>query len=99
MSSVQTIFDPGISLPVKIGAKETNALLVGGRVPRLTLIEKEEIILPGDEVYASASDFPYGLYVGEILELFPESGSAFQEASLKIPYDGGSLDRVFVFTL
>ncbi len=98
-SRVQTIFDADMTLPVKIGAQKIDALLVGGRIPQLTLIEKDASIFPGDEVYSSGSNFPYGLRVGEVLELLPESGSAFQEASLKIPYDAGNLDTVFVFIL
>jgi len=98
-SRVQTIFDADMTLPVKIGAKEVDALLVGGRIPKLTLIEKDARIFPGDEVYSSGSDFPYGLRVGEVLELLPEPSSAFQEASLTIPYDAGSLDTVYVFIL
>ncbi len=98
-SSVRTIFDPDMSLPVKIGSAGVNALLVGGRIPRLTLIDKEASVLPGDEVSSSGSGFPYGLHVGKVLDVSKEAGSGFQEASLKIPYDIGALTEVSIFIL
>jgi cell shape-determining protein MreC len=95
-SSVQTIFDPDMTLPVKIGEVGVNALLVGGRIPRLTLIDKGVVIVPGDTVYSSGNNFPYGITVGSVGVLVPASGAAFQEATLEIAYDAGTVDRVSV---
>ena len=98
-SIVKTIFDNDVSLPVKIGKQGIDALLVGGRTPRLTLIVKDAEIAPGDQVYSTGAHFPYGLAVGELLKIHSDSGGAFREASIMLPYDPGSLEMVSVFTL
>ncbi len=96
-STVKTIFDDMVSLPVKIGKVGADALLVGGRTPHLTLIAKDAEISIHDAVYSTGPHFPYGLMVGEVQDIQAGSGSDFREASLKIPYDPGSLDAVSVF--
>ena len=98
-SAVQTIFDTEMSIPVKLGAAGADALLVGGRTPRLTLITSDEEVFPGDRVYAADASLPYGLSVGTVGTVTVAPGSAFQEALLSLPYDPGTLDAVFVVAL
>lgn len=95
-SITRTIFDAHWELPVKIGTAAIDALLVGGREPRLTLILKEKELSIGEDVYSAGKDFPYGLKIGTIREIFENPGSAFKEASLDIPYDLSSLGEVSI---
>jgi len=97
-SNVRTIFDADVSIPVKIGEKGIDALLVGGRTPQLTLIVSEAVIGSGDSVYSAGSQFPYGLSLGEVDTVKAEPGSAFKTATLKIAYDPGNLDAVSILT-
>lgn len=95
-SMVRTIFHPGWELPVKIGTDQTDALLVGGRKPKLTLITKERTIAEGDSVYSANKDFPYGLKIGEVVKIKRDDGSSFQEAELLLAYEIKDITEVLV---
>lgn len=95
-SVARTIFDAGWELPVKAGTGGVDALLLGGREPRLTLIVKEKELVSGADVYTAGKDFPYGLKIGTIKEIFDNPGSTFREATLDIPYAVGELTQVSV---
>jgi cell shape-determining protein MreC len=95
-SIVSTIFDAGWELPVKVENDSINALLIGGREPRLTLIEKSKLILDGATVYTAEQGFPYGMHVGTINEARDELANTFQEASLVFPYEVSLLTEVSV---
>jgi cell shape-determining protein MreC len=97
-SVVRTIFDSGWEVPVKIGdtAAGTDALLVGGREPRLTLIAKEAGVADGAPVYVVASDFTYGLTVGAVLDVRGNESSAFYESAITVPYEVSTLTEVWV---
>lgn len=95
-SIVRTIFDSGWELPVKAGNLGVDALLVGGREPRLTLIVKEKELARGEDVYVAGKDFPYGLKIGTVKEIFDNPGSTFKEATLNIPYEIGELTETAV---
>ena len=97
LSVVRTIFDAGWEMPVKIGEGGVDALLVGGREPRLTLIVKEKQISAGDPVYAAGNDFPFGLKIGSVAAVDDEAGAAFQSAALLTPYEPRDLSEVFVY--
>ncbi|HEY4475785.1 MAG TPA: rod shape-determining protein MreC [Candidatus Paceibacterota bacterium] len=85
-SLVRTVFDSGWELPVKIGDDAVDALFVGGREPKLTLITEDKEIEAGQVVYSASKDFPYGLKIGEIKEVFDGQNFAFKEASLNTAY-------------
>ena len=95
-SIVQTVFDLAWEIPTKIGSDGINALFVGGRDPRLTLILKNETIAEGDIVYASSKEFPYGLILGLIESVIQIPELTFQEAKLRLPYDATSVTQVMV---
>lgn len=97
-SLVRTIFDPEWQMPVKIESDAVDALLQGGREPRLTLIDRNQKIKAGQAVYAASRDFPYGLKIGEVSEIYSEASRAFQEAALAFPYEFGNLTEVTVIT-
>ncbi|MEK7554614.1 MAG: rod shape-determining protein MreC [Patescibacteria group bacterium] len=94
-SIVRTIFDTDWQIPVKIGDGAHDALMVGGRGPRLTLIVKTGNVLDGDDVYTASKEFPYGLRIGEVKEVKGEPGSTFEEADIKLPFDA-TLDEVHI---
>ncbi len=93
-SSIQTIFDPGWQLPVRIGEKEINGLLQGGNEPKITFIEKDKPITVGDAVYSAKQGFPLGLKVGEISEIKESAPGVFKEAVLTTPFNIGALREV-----
>ncbi len=95
-SLVRTIFDKDWSLPVRIGAAEKDALLVGGQNPRLTLIDKNAEIHSGDVVVSAKKDLPYGLKVGEVAVVQQSVSSSFKEAGLIFSYDTKDLRKVSI---
>ncbi len=95
-SLVVTIFDKGWQSAVRIGSEGTEALLVGGPDPKLTLIPKTASIKSGDVIYSSAKQFPYGLVVGEVRDVRMAEDQLFQEASLAVSYRMESLHTVFL---
>ncbi|MEK7110276.1 MAG: rod shape-determining protein MreC [Patescibacteria group bacterium] len=95
-ASVQTVFDIGFQMAVRIGAAGTDAVLSGGAEPQLTLIPKSSVVVPGEAVYAAAPDLPYGLPIGEVGALRMSANQLFQEAALALSYTGNDLKIVVV---
>ncbi len=93
-SVVQTIFDPNWQTPVRIGQEEINGLFKGGNEPQVILIEKEKQIQIGDIVYTASQEFPYGLKIGEVIEIKETAAGVFKEAILKIPFNVSELREV-----
>lgn len=91
-SVVETIFDPNLELPVRIGKDEINGMFQGGAEPKIVLIEKP--IEVGDIVYSASAEFPYGLKIGEITEIKESAAGIFKEAAIKIPFAVGELREV-----
>lgn len=84
---VQTVFDPGFSIPVRIGKSRTDALLVGGVEPKLTMIPKNSDVNPGDLVYSASADFDYGLLLGTAGTPAISGTNVFSEAPLILGYN------------
>lgn len=84
---VQTIFDPGFSLPVRIGKGKVDALLVGGVEPKLTMMAKNADISPGDLVYSASADFEYGILIGAAGAPTISGTNVFSEAPLVLSYN------------
>jgi cell shape-determining protein MreC len=96
---VKTIFDNNFTAAVKIGDSKTNALLKGGAVPALEMIDKNSDIKNGDIVYNADQNFPYGFKFGEVQIV--DSGNSsepFKTAQLKLNYNPALLDTVLVIT-
>ncbi len=87
LAIVRTVFDPGFSLPVRIGKSKTDALLVGGVEPKLTMIPKNADIAPGDLVYSASADFEYGLLLGTAGTPAISGTNVFSEAPLILGYN------------
>lgn len=96
MSVVRTVADPGWEMPVRIGETEADALLTGGREPRLTLIAKDAKIASGEAVYTAGRDVPYGLTVGTVANIRVDPTAAFYEADLVLPYRFSDLRDVSI---
>ncbi len=92
----QTIFDNNWTLPVRVGPTLRDALLVGGQNPRLTLIDKNDVVQKGDIVISAKKEFPYGMSVGEVGEVNNLVARSFQEAELVLPYTMRDLREVAV---
>lgn len=86
-SVVQTVFDPGFNLPVRIGKSKADALLAGGVEPRLTMIQKNAEVSPGDLVYSASQDLEYGLLIGSAGTPVLSGSSVFSEAPLVLGYN------------
>jgi len=96
-SLVETIFNPGWQLPIRVGESEIESLLTGGIDLKVTLLSKDKKLENGDRVFAASKDFPYGLTIGD-LEISEAGSSAgvFHEAVVKVPYNLNELSNVQV---
>jgi cell shape-determining protein MreC len=93
---VQTVFDPSLKMPVRIGTGGTDALLIGGSYPQATSIAKSTSIAAGDIVYTAAPGFPYGLPIGIVNATTTSADNLFQQAALGFAYDVGDLQTVLI---
>ncbi len=102
-SSVHTVFDSAESatstvwqLSVKVGKNNTDALLIAGLEPRLTIISRKKGVTVGDEVRLAGKQYPYGLSIGTVGAVIDDPGNIFLEATLAVPYSIADLDELFV---
>lgn len=95
-SVIQTVFDPSFKMPVRIGTKGVDALLIGGALPKATSIAKNATISAGDIVYAAAPGFPYGMPIGTVAATNISSDNLFQEASLNFSYDINAIQTILI---
>ena len=103
---VQTVFDGDFQTAVRIGnsdapafakaSADTQALLRGGAMPKLTLVPLAANVSAGDIVYSASPDFPYGLPIGEVGSVSTSSDNLFHEATLNFAYDINSVEAVLV---
>lgn len=98
VSEVRTIFSPDWKNEVKIGQGNIEAVLVGGRQPILDLIPADAKINPGDEIISASPDLPFGLFVGKVSEIIPQSATSLQRVKLITDYDPNKLVRVFIIS-
>lgn len=95
-SLVQTVLDGNFKMPVRIGAKGYDALLVGGASPRATSILQSASVHAGDVVYTAAPNLPYGLPIAVVTAVSVSRDNLFQEASLDFAYDMNTVQTVLV---
>ncbi|MCX6702514.1 MAG: rod shape-determining protein MreC [Candidatus Wolfebacteria bacterium] len=93
-SVIQTVFDPGMQLSVRIGKDQVDGFFQGGSEPKITLVEKSKSVGVGDFVYSAGSDFPYGLKIGEVSDIKESSAGIFKEIGLKMPFNISELREV-----
>jgi cell shape-determining protein MreC len=95
-AEVQTVFDPGFKLPIRIGSQSADGLLVGGAYPKATSISKSAVIPGGSIVSLDAPGLPYGLPIGTVDATSTSPDNLFQEASLNFAYDINTVQTVLV---
>lgn len=95
-SSVYASTTTSWQLPVRVGAGRTDALLVTGVTPKLTIISRKKGVTQGDTVTLAAQEFPLGLSVGSVGAVIDDPTSVFLEAELAIPYTLGAFSEVLV---
>ncbi|MFA4872299.1 MAG: rod shape-determining protein MreC [Patescibacteria group bacterium] len=97
-SEVLTIFSPDWKSGVKIGQAGIEAVLVGGRPPKLDLIPADAKIKLDDEVLSVSPNLPLNLLVGKISEINSQPTVSLQQAKIRTDYDPNQLDKVFIVT-
>ncbi len=103
-SEVMTIFSPDWKSGVRIGQAGLpvqagiEAVLIGGRPPRLDLIPADAKINLDDEVLNASPNLPLNLLVGRISEINSQPTASLQQAKIRTDYDPNQLNRVFIIT-
>ena len=96
-SLVKTVFSSDWEIPVRIGEKKVPALLIGGPELKLTMIVNDKPIVDGQAVFAAKTDLPYGLKIGEVINVTNDSATGvFKEAGVKLDYDFNDLTDLSV---
>jgi len=95
-SLVQTVFDPGFRMPVRVGTSSVDGLLQGGTEPIVVSIAKDATVRPGDIIYAAAPGIPYALPIGEVGDVSVSANALFQQASINFAYDMNGIKTVEV---
>ncbi len=93
---VQTIFDNGLKIPVRIGARGYDGLLQGGPSPTVRSIAESAAVAKGDIIYTAAPGIPYGLPVGEVVATSTSADGLFQEASLSVAYNVDDIQAISI---
>lgn len=87
-SVVRMVGSPDWQIPVRIGPHKIAGLLVGGTVPRITMIPADKEIAVGDAIVSASIELPYGLLIGAVSAVSESTeGGVFKEAEVKFPYD------------
>jgi|GEM_PF-1006991 len=87
-SIVRIVGSPDWQIPVRVGPHKIAGLLVGGTVPRITMIPADKNIAVGDAVISASSELPYGLTIGTVSTVSATTeGGVFKDAGIAFPYD------------
>lgn len=85
---VRMVGSPDWQIPVRVGSHKVAGLLMGGPVPRVSMIPADKTIAAGDAIIAASSDLPYGLTIGTVGAVSAgATGGVFKEASVAFSYD------------
>lgn len=95
-SIVQTVFDNGVKMPIRIGSAGADGLLLGSSYPTVGSISNSASIAIGDVVYSAAPGLPYGLPIGTVSATSTSADSLFQQATLNFSYDLNSIQTVLI---
>ncbi len=97
-SLVKTIFDSEWSLPVRIGVKAADGLLIGRQDPLVTTIEKSQAVAVGDQIYSAGREFPFGMKIGVVKEIYDSPTIAFIQAKVGFDYNFNQLRELWVLS-
>lgn len=93
---IQTVFDGGFEMPVRVGTAGYDGLFSGGSYPRVQSIAKSVSVQAGDVIYAAAPGIPYGLPIGTVSAGSVSADSLFNEATVAFPYDINDIQTLFI---
>jgi hypothetical protein len=93
---VETIFDSRFKISVRIGTQATDALLVGGSNPALTLIPATAPANENDQVYSAGEGWPYGTTLGALHDAQSSENSLYKNGSLRVFYNPASVSQVTI---
>jgi cell shape-determining protein MreC len=87
-SIVRMVGSPEWQIPVRVGPHKVAGLLVGGTIPRISMLAADKSIVVGDVIIAASNDLPYGLVIGTVSSLSTEAmGGVFKDAVVTFSYD------------
>ncbi len=99
-SKVVLLVDPDFSTPVLIQNSNTSGLLKGqlGFGLLLEKVPQNISLETGDTITTSGLGgvFPKGLVIGQVEEVFKQSNTIFQSATIKTAIDFSKLNQVFI---
>lgn len=93
---VQTVFDGDFKMPVRVGALDYDALLMGGADPKVGSISKKASLTNGDVIVTADPNFPYGLPVGVVRDVSISEDNLFEEATMSFAYDINNIQTVLI---
>jgi len=93
---VQTVFDSGFRIPVRVGTGGYDALFTGGTSPLAASIQKSAPVAADDIVYAAAPRLPYGLPMAVVESTTTSPDNLFEEANLSFAYDINAIETVLI---
>jgi cell shape-determining protein MreC len=97
-SIARTIFDPGWSIPVRIGEQNADGLLIGAHQPEISMIEKSASVSSTESVYAASSLFPFGLRIGSVYDIQEDRAGTFRKATVKFDYENSAVKEVLIIS-
>ncbi len=87
-SVVRMVGSPDWQIPVRVGPHKVAGLLMGGTVPRVSMIPADKEIAVGDAIISASIDLPYGLTIGTVRAVSADAeGGVFKDADIAFPYD------------
>jgi cell shape-determining protein MreC len=93
---IQTVFDSGFEIPVRVGSSGYDGLFEGGPYPKVGSIAKTASLNDGDVIYAAAPGLPYGVPIGSVSATSTSGDSLFTEAAISFPYDMNNIQTVSI---
>ncbi len=93
---VQTIFDNGFEIPVRVSSGSYDGLFEGGSYPKVGSIAKSAKLQAGDVIYAAAPNLPYGAPIGSVSATSTSGDSLFTDAAVSFPYDMNDIQTVLI---
>lgn len=87
-SVVRIVGSPEWQIPVRVGPHKVAGLLIGGTVPRISMIPADKAVAVGDTIISASNELPYGLTIGAVSAVSADAaGGVFKEAEVQFPYD------------
>jgi cell shape-determining protein MreC len=97
-SEVETLYSNSWTSSVLVGSSSVEAVLRGGRQPRLELIPRDTAIEPGDLVRSASPEFPLGAPVGVVLSVSGVVEEFLQSVLVEPFFDIDAVRGVYILT-